>query len=440
MEYGKNLTPEEKIKIIREAKNIRQIDLAQGLGCSHAVVSRAENPNDNGKYSEKHIIDAKKYLNIEKAPLYEKECALFRRELYVWRELIKNEHMEDARKKQKELGVIKHLPFEPELNLLYDMIEIRLLFKERKFETSSDYLSRAEPLMKDATAEILYEYYYNRGSQYLFDREHEDALRFLTLALELEVADYVKEPSLNYNIALCHARFGRYFLAIIMLERAYLQATSDEISAVGMVIENNLGLNYLKIGNNEKAKEHFENTFERAKLIRNERYIGNALHNKGCVYFKLGKYKEAIVFLDQAEEFFEKGDIDYLENQYRKIRCLIAMNKPFGKDILQNAIVLAEGNEYFTMIFEALSRIISAPKDNDTLEYVENTVIPYFMKWHSYNKALEYYDILEKAYKKRSEAKTLAKYQRDELERKILNIGMSCFDIYKKMIGGEELV
>jgi len=432
------LSPEEKLKIIRLNKNIRQIDLAVGIGCSDALISRAENPNLQDSYKREHIVAIKKYMDIDYAPIFDDELIFFRQRIYVLMGLIRDGHLEEAKKILGELSVITELPFEKDLIFLYEMMEIRFLLANRKFDEVSEKLRITNERFEGLSVESLYYFYYNAGTSNLFKGNSEKALELYSVAYNMEIDDQAKEPTLYFNFAICHAWLGNYLLSLTLLEKMYHLFENIPPTHLAVNIENNLGLNYLKLGHIEQAREHFDKAFAKANTIQNNLFVGYALHNHGYASYLSGEHRDAIKYLEQAEEYFKKGDGNYLENLYRKIRCQIAMGATITKDVMPDALVLAEGNEYYTLLFNTLNRMVVSPKDDDTLNFIEENTIPHLLGKYRYDDVLDYYRFLKTTYSKRLEAKTLGVRQRDTLERKVINIELLTFDIYKNMIKGRE--
>ena len=436
MSDDKKLTVEEKLKIIRLAKNFTQMELADALGCNHSIISRAENGKET--YSRDQVSRVKAFLEIENAPLLDDEIVLFRGQIYRLLNLIKDENLEEVRKILEDLRAVKQLPFEPDLVMLYEMAEIRLLLKLRDIEAARKNLKLMEAKVGTATKENLYHYYFNMGSLSIYDKDGKEALRFLASAHKLGVGFNIEEPTLNFNLAMCQALFGKYLIAISLLERVHYLFEHDSESAESMRYNNVIGLYRLRLGHAEKAIEHFEKALEIAKLIKNELYIGCLLHNHGHARFILGDYKEAIEYLDQVFRYFEKDDEVYLETLYRKIRCLIAAKSHINKSMLSDGILLAKDNEYYLMLFNSLKHLLTL-KDENSLKYIEETTIPSLINEYKYDEVMDYCNILKEAYEKRLAMKSLPKSQEKSLEIKLQKIERLAFEIYKEMTSGKEV-
>ena len=421
------LSIEEKIKIIRTAKGVSQIRLAEALNCSDATVSRAE--KGQGKYTDKQVRAAREFLGIEKVPLFDEEIASFKERLYVWRDLIKDEHMEEARKLHQDLGDITYLTFETDLIILYRILEVRMLLRERskkeRLDEAGEKLELIKPLIEEASKESQYYFYYTMGSLHFLKGNYEEALLSYTLADSIENKDFEKEAGLLYNLAICHAKFGKYVLVIGLLERMRCTLAHDRKSVLSMYIDNTLGANYGRIGHLEQARELYDKALAKARSINHKLLIGILLHNHGFTCFEMTDFKEAIRYFDEAFEYLEEGSDGYFMNLYSKLRCLIAMRSSACKEELIRASLLAQGNQHYTLLFDSLSHMRTL-REKASLEYIENITVPYLLDKYEYHKALDYCKVLEITYKK-------LKRRMKSLEMKAL-----AFDIYIKMTSGRE--
>jgi len=436
MENNRKLTIEEKIKQIRFFQDITQNALAEALGCSDATISRIEDGKTDYRYTDKQIKDARKLFGLENAPLLDDEIAPFKERIYLWVDQIKDGYFTQAQKTQEELSIITQLPFEQDLIILYKLVQVRLLVKEGKKAEANENLSYAEPLLEKSTVENKYHFYCSMGLLRTNEGNFEEGLSFLTKANDLEVVGFKKEPSLNFNLALCEAKFGRYYLAIILMEQVYHVFNVERASVAMMLFNNNLAINYTKIGYFKRANELLAKTLSVARSIGDKTFIGYALHNHGYLYLKRRSYKEAIEYFNQAFEYFTEGNNRaYLENSYYKIRSLISNKDSASKTALTHAKSVARDNEHFVQLFNALTHLTTLKAD-DSLEYIENTTIPYLLSRYDYAEAMDYYEVLEKEYERRSNLKTQSKTQMLAMEMKALKMKASAGDIHKIMRSG----
>jgi tetratricopeptide (TPR) repeat protein len=417
------LSVEEKIRIIREAKELPQSAISDILGCGVATVSRFE--NNKGRYNGEQLQEVRKLLDIEDVPLLDNEIADYKTRLYFLRDYIKDERIVEARRLREELAIITQLPFERGLNLLFEMFSIRLLMKDNCVVLAEEALERARVYLDEMNDEILYHFNYNMGSLNAHKGNFREAQDLYLKAYNMKIENMEKEPNLYYNLAFCHSRLGAYVLAVNTLERAYNKFGRENISNMAMRFDIMLATNYMRIGQIEQARMLFDKVLVRAKNFNHKTYIGGTLHNHGCACLKLGEHDDALEHFERAFEYFSEGENMYLENMYFKIRCLIAMKNATAKVLIPRAMALAEDSEHYQLLFDSLSHLLTI-KDEASQEYIHETTIPHLLGKFEYYRVVDYCEHLESAYNKKG------------LKSKTLEIGAIARDVYRKMIFGGE--
>ena len=394
------LTIEEKVKILRKIRKVDQKELAEIIGRETNTIYRAE--KGERLYTEEELVLIKGHFGIpEAAPLTDMELAIYKERLYVWRERIREELLDEARKLRTKLDAITELPFEQNLTMLYKAIGVRLLLKDDDIEEAGKHIEFLEANLEGATKEIQYHFLYAKGLYGLYTRNFKDALNSFSKALNLEIneLEFEKEDALHYNIAFCHSKLGMYFVATTSYLKIYNKFNHDRVNTTGMLVENALALDFMRLGHVDKAEELFNKVLMKARILESKTHIGHALQNLGCVYFSSKKrdYKKAILHINQALVYRKKGSALHLECLYYKIRCLIALKNPEYIQILAEAKLLSESNMYYSILFTSLSHLASL-KEDESKEYIENTTIPFLLDNHEYFKILDYCEILEKCY------------------------------------------
>jgi tetratricopeptide (TPR) repeat protein len=416
------LSVEEKIKQIRESKDITQSALSDILGCGNATVSRIE--NGKAKYTGEQLKEVRKFLGVEDAPLLDSEIEDFKKRLYFFRDYVKDWRIYEARKLREELSIITQVPFEPNLRILYEMLAIRLLMREGCIESAEKALDDVKALIDETTVENMYHYYYNMGSLNAHKGNYSEAQKFFFTAHNMEAFGFTKEPNLYYNLALCYSKLGMYVSAVSVLERTRNEFNHEEYTNdLAMHFDCLLAINYMRIGRLEQAKVLLDKSLERARNFNRRFFIGRALHNYGCVQLKLNEFEKAIEYFEQASDYFEENSLECLENLYFKIRCLIAMKSPTVKVLLSRAKSLAEKNEHYSLLFESLTHLLTI-KNEESLQYIETTTIPYLLEKFEYYRVLDYCELLENVYEKKGN------------KIKPLEIAAIIRDIYKKILFG----
>ena len=422
------LTPSQKIRAIRKVVHCSQYELAIALGRTKTKISRVENGKSD--YSEEEIVTAKKFLGAEKAPFTSNELMVFKRHLYKWRDLIKNKLTDEARKHQNDLIVITKMPFEPDLNTLYRMFEIRLVLTERKVALAEEMLLSEAPSIKEATEENQYHFNHNMGSLYFFKWDFKTALQYYLKARDFEEHVLEKDVSLKVNIATCYSMLGKYTLAIGITEEIYDSLDFNKTAINRVLVDNMLATNYINVGQVGRAKRMLKKCLTDALGIGSKIPIGMALHNYGCACRKSGEYQKAIDYFNQANEHYVIGDRFYIENMYWKIYCLIELKEVAKAKVLLSEIKpLIEGSEHDSLNFESLSHLLTI-NDDASLEFIEKKTIPYLIEKYEYFRALYYCELLENKFIKRGKG----------YKRRLLDLTAIIRKIVCEITFGEEMI
>jgi len=406
------LSPSQKIKILRKSANYIQEDLAEALGCTKSKISKIENGNQD--YSPEDIAVVRKFLGVDNVPFNDEEFMDFKQRLYQWRDLIKNRLTDEARKKQSDLAVITRMYFEPELNMLYRMFEIKLLLTDAlivktNVALAKEMLLSEEILIEEATKENQHHFNYNMGTLNIYKQDFKTALQYYLKACDLEVYVLEKDISLKLNLAICYSMLGKYALAIGIFEEAYPFIDYNRHSSIRIYIDNTLAVNYFRIGHVSRAKRLLRKCLSERPGTDSKYFLGLSYHNYGCACWKSNEYKEAISYFDRADGYFDKSDRMYVENIYWKVRCLIASKKDSKARLLISEVKPhIEGNEHYLLMFDSLSHLLTI-NDDASINFIEQKTIPSLIDKYEHYRAIDYCEVLKsrfimwsnKGYKKR---------------------------------------
>jgi tetratricopeptide (TPR) repeat protein len=425
-------TVEKKLRSIREHLGISQVELAKLLDCSIGTISNLE--GGIYSYSKEQLAMVRKFFGVETAPLLDGEEHVYRARLQYWRELIRYRRLEEAREMYPEMSAIRELPYHVELGFQFAMYEVKLLLEEENFELARKMLYRVKIQAADYTSGIgdanLYHYFFNYGVYYYYVGKYKKSLENYEKARKIGHESDSSWFSLFYNMSLVYGKLGMYLRAIIILEQALHLDKCDAKRRSGVGIYGILGLNYMRIGETEKAREHLDVALSRARAVGDVYHIAIVLHNYGCTYLKTMKtkyqeHKEAIYYFDRAMELFEEGSDNYLESMYYKAFVLVITRKtPARKEAFEEIRTLIKkyDNPHYKRLFDTLSHVMTI-KYGESIYFIEET-IEYLEERHEYFKALKYYDILESLYKRRNSKKMSLYY------------ALKARDIYKYIIQG----
>jgi len=106
MDNNTYLTIAEKLRIIREHKEITQPSFADALGgCAVSKISETE--SGKKQYTDEEVEKLKKLLGIEDAPLTDEKIEKFRSKLFVWRDYTREWEAEKSQESKESLAIIQ---------------------------------------------------------------------------------------------------------------------------------------------------------------------------------------------------------------------------------------------------------------------------------------------------------------------------------------------
>ena len=417
-----SLTLGDKFREIREYKNISQAALSSILGRSVSAISRFE--RGQGDLSSEQILEIRKVLDVEDAPIFDDEVIAFKKQLYLWRHLIKDKRIDEALRNQQKLSVIEKLPYEKDLNLIFKLFGIRLVMAQRKIEEAKEMMDDLEVQVKNASNEVKYHYQYNIGALLIYQRNFEDALTHFLIAYDLKASILEPDPAIYFNLAFCYSRLGMYVRTVTTLREAYSLFEYSKTNMLGAFVDNMMAANYIYIGHISKAQELLENSLSEARANDNKLYISYALHNFGCASFALGEHDKAIEYFNQSLAYCEGDDDEYLKTLYYKVRCMIANKNPEAKALIQKGISMSKDSEHHQILFSSLSHITTL-KEPSSKQYIDEITIPHLLSRYEHCDALYFCRLLEKAYTKNGVK-----------SKKALEAKATAANIYEKIMSG----
>ena len=395
MDKSKPFSVAEKLKYIRKAKGIMQSSFGNALNWSASRISEIE--GDRKEYTGDQIIILKALLDIEDAPITDKEIEKFKSRMNFWKDCIQDRNMYEAEKIRIELSGIKKLPFEKDLNITYNMIEINQRLRQDNFADNvneiREHLEEVENYIESSTSENRHYFYCNRAFVYQYDGKAELAMRYYEEAVSIKDDSFKQEASVYYNLALAYSRLGMAVRAIIYLKDCSYLIDYEKNLLFGLAADNTLAVNYIRAYQTNLALPLLDKALERANGINDKKYIGIILHNYGATYIELGDYEKAVEYFDSAFKYIDEGSEAYLENLYAKIYALILKkDRAEYKRLFLKLNKLENVNEHYKILFHGLTCITNI-KEPDALKFVQNTVIPHLINNHLYNRVLDFIDV-----------------------------------------------
>jgi len=408
MNNNSTLTLGEKIMYVRKARGYSQENLGYAIKRNRPFVQRIE--NGQVECDVELLAEIRKFLEIEDAPLLEHELKLYRYHLEVWGDLIESKRLDEAKAMQSQLSPILIMPFEADLFLLYTMTETLLLLEESNFAAAKEKLNAVEASIDDASIEVRHMFYRNKGYFYGRQGDFENSLKHSLLAIDNTSNDFKPGYFVLTNIGIAYISMGKVHKGIVFLERAKLEYDGDRTHNRGIIIDSSLAAGYMQIGEEDVARQLYEESLSLAKILNDEFRIAVISQNLATLNQRQMNFNEALTLLDQALKHHTSNSFGYAAALHNKAHCLFKM-KAYDKcrEIIKQAEPLTEGDEELTIMFESLGHLMTL-SEKTSISYLEDVAIPYFRacKNASKYKAIPLCNELEILYrKKKSKLKSL---------------------------------
>ena len=391
------------IKDLREYRGMSQETLARAALFNRSTLSQIELGNID--CPDDLLLALKTALDVEYLPLRELERLDFQDMLHKWYSVISERKLEEAKKIQEKLSVVKLIPHDRELNLLYSLFECRLFLGLNQLADAKVILDSFDDSIDELNETQLYHYYCNQGTFNVRSKHNREALDYYLKAYALMKFGFDKNIILYFNIAICYSRLGFSAHAASFLEEASKVLPDSPRNVPEFSIWSSLAVRYIELGALQRAKmlldkchELMSNDYKTSLHENSNTYLGIVLLNYGYLYRKSRKWIISIEYLNKSLELFDKEDVNYLESLYQKIRCYIEMGNILPcTAFLSNGLRLSEGNELYSIMFKSLQMIISL--NDESAKYLENNILPYLLESRELILALDYTMVLRDYYK-----------------------------------------
>ena len=391
------------IRHIREQKGMSQETLARDALFNRTTLSYIE----QGKHecNEETLRAIRKVLGVVDLPLYEAERMAYKDALYKWYAIISERKLEEADELRAKYSIIKLLPQDKELNVLFSLFECRLLLGLGELVKAKEIL---DAFVVDVFSDTqLYHYYYNQGTYNIKNKLYQEALNFYLKAYELMKFGFEKDVTLYYNISICYDRLGFISRSVTFLEEACKLNTHIQNSVSMFSLYTSLGARYASLGVLQRSKIFLDKALSIANSDHNtndnkntKARVGMVIANYGFMYRMAKEWRRAIEHLDKAVIYFGNDNPLYVEALYQKARVLIEMGDALScTSLLADGVSLSKGDDDYTMLFAALETLVN-PNDSSA-KHLETIILPYLREKKLNIVALDYSMFLRDYYENR---------------------------------------
>ncbi|MCL2353672.1 MAG: tetratricopeptide repeat protein [Defluviitaleaceae bacterium] len=408
-----NLTPEEKVMAIRRQQGKSRQSLAEHIQSNMQRLDRIERLK-NLKYTAEEWPQAKEFLGIVGMPLEDSERPSFIESVLIFGEMVSADRMEEAKTIYERLLPVYNIEIvDPELSWLFRLVCVPYSIKQGKLEEARKEMSFfdnsfGDKKAEDLTPRLLYHYYRNKGRLYFFDFDKEKSKEFYEKALDVAQNNESFSQKEIYrsvqNVASCYTELGLPNKALLLLRDA--RNFCDRLDFFTVRIDTDMALNYARIGEFEESKKLITKTLARAEGFQNNFFVGLVWYIFGLVHKFAKNWDEAIESFEKALSYHDTNSIYHMWSYYYQIRCVIEKRDFIKAKTMINEMETLHGDNeemeipinYITH-FKIISKGITTFRQ-ESVDYVENVAIPYFLKRHYKYEAMRACELLIEHYKR----------------------------------------
>ncbi|MCL2362803.1 MAG: helix-turn-helix domain-containing protein [Defluviitaleaceae bacterium] len=404
------LTVGEKIYALRTRHKISQLILSELIRMRQSGISDVE--NDRKEYTQIQVEKTKVVFNIVGLPITKRECIIYRERIYHFRDLIGAGRLDEARVIYNEIANIDNLePCDFHMVVLCKMIGVRFLIADKNYAAAEKVLQKYEKHIGKMNNEGRYHFYHSIASLSIRQGHYDKALNFYLKAYKLVVNQeklLLKDDAwLYYSIAWCYSYLAIPYRALVFWQKARQTHSEIKADSFNLYIDHEITLNYLQTNQFEDAERLLNRYMTTTESIKNDYFVGMNLFGFGYLHRQRENWATAIEYFDKASKYLPDGTDNYYASLYHKIYCTIHF-RTFAEAgrLLKQVKTICGDNKLWLSYFEALghyliiSRHMTSYDIDDSVEYILNVAIPYFINKYDYLIAIDYYTLLEKRYEK----------------------------------------
>ena len=414
----------KKLRTIRKARDMTQLQLAVEMGYNASTVDNYEN--------ERNRISAKVYKAFKVAtgtvdvPITDEEMLIFKNEqLNAWNHMVNFGDIEKAKELQLALAYRVKWSYDVEMQLLYDIYNINYYSRIDKKEESDKMVASLKEREAEFTEEHWYWYYRYLGSLEHWNWKYKAAMALYMKAEEIGNRIGLNDNAIYYNIGNCLTHMGYSYLAMLYLEKIQLKELNVINMGLWFTIQSLLAINYSKLGRTDEALELLESSLEYCLKEKSSDRLSSVYFSLGWVHKNSGNFEKALENYDLASScYIDKGEM-YLSCLCHKVLLLRANNKndEATKYINEGLYIATKGSLWYEWL-QAI-RYSLMLDEKGAIGYLEFTSIPKLREYGMHEIVMSCYEWIDKYYLDIGKYKYAHKY------------AQKAAMIYKKLMEGD---
>ncbi|RWZ58825.1 XRE family transcriptional regulator [Halobacillus fulvus] len=410
MEYGKVL------RFHRVKQGLTQNQLADGI-ISPAYLSKIENDQTNPAFEVLEMLYERLGLDFNDSSYNHPS----KDKLKEWYEAIVFKNKEEAHRLREELLQQKDLFNNHHMYIFFELYRIRHLLLENEVEKA--YEAWEDIRQHRDTFDEEMEFYYHlitgivRYYQGDFEKSFQELMEAKNYSSSISISDMDKSD-LYYLLALSTSQSHHVSASVFYADQAlelYKSRYDLARSADCHIIQ---GINYSKLKNYAKSLENYHLARKIAIQTKDSQQLKLVFINIAVLESRSGKhessithYKRSLDYVNESHSTFDMAEylniIHGLIIEHYKISdkkgCLEWISK--GKEELDSL-----PSQSYYHHFEVYNKLLNV--SNDTIDYLENTVLPFFKDKNEHIYIIRYAKFLADLYEQQRMYKKSSEYLR----------------------------
>ncbi len=399
----------DKIRYYRKQQGLTQKDLAEGI-CTKSYLSKIESNIAKPHQDIVKILLAK--LGVSEIDNESINVEEINRKLYEWYEVIKSRDKNKA--KAIEMSIYRDISKidDPRIIIEYQIFSLRYQLLLRNMDESKQLIHKLESVENHLSEKQKYYFYFFYGLYKYLQYEYIDSLEYYLKAEMVNQQIHMNEPELFYLLSLVYTKLHNVTLAIRYANISFdiFNRNMDLVRSIES--QSVLSVNYIRLNEYEKAKQHLENSLKIAEKLNDTYLMSNLYHNIGYLYSKTNRHHEAIDYYFKSIEL-RKEKYKMLSNSiYYLTESFFALNNiDAAKEWLEKGLQIAEKHNIVNIQIKLnLLKLKYYDNKEEIVKFIEETGLSYLEEKQAWSELSEATQKLANYYANQQHYKTAYHY------------------------------
>lgn len=304
---------------------------------------------------------------------------------------------------------------------LFEVLSVRYFIIKRDLENVTMLLNHLQRNMNRFSANTLYHYYQNLGTYYMWQEEHEKALKSYEQAKVIALEFKIEDAQLDSLLANLHSRLFHVSHALLYAEKAK-RSFSESLNYVRLIdVLIILGINQQQLRFYEESLESYQRALQIIDMTHSEEKRAMVYHNIAYTYYRMGEYAQAESMYLKSIEARQTGENERKANTYYYLSKVYEAMGDFKKarDVIDQAFTLLTEQKEMEMVRYLLLFQRYKLSENikpDQIKQIEEEIIVYFRHRKLWQYVYDCAEFLSKVYRRQVRRSKVIKMQQIQID------------------------